>query len=944
MTKHQRELLERELELELLESAIEGDGVGRASVTLLEGGPGLGKSSLLDRADELAGERGFAVLRARAGVLERTLAWGVARQLFESFVVRAPVAARRSLLSGAASLAGPLLGLRPGRQDDPTQISDVDCEHGLYWLARNLAQRQPLALLIDDAQWSDQTSLRWLLYLIRRIERLPVAIIVSARPCDPDAPTGLLDALGAERVATVCALAPLSDRATQTALERAYEAPVDRRFAEACHSWTAGNPMFVTELAAKLAAEGVEPVAAAVDRVRTIVPPPAIARPLLLALARLSAPAVELARAVAVLEPAAELRHAAALAGLDLAAATDAFDELVRAHVLESDQPLTFVHPVLGRVVRDDQLPARRASAHRSAAQLLAGEGVDSELVVHHLLRSAPAGDEWAVDQLTTIAGRELERGAPGAAVTLLRRALEEPPPAARSALVRLALGRAEALAGDRRALQTLATAFAGTREPSLRAEIALLLGQLRLRAGDPGEAVEVLRAEADALGWLDPELRLRLEAMLMAAARFAGGSPALISDRQALVRSHEAESAPAARLVAGQQSWTLAASGTSARRANELARRALAEGEEIEEAPDAPEAWLGPIHVLALGDELEGAERWWAAAFARAERAGSVPAIAAVSCYRSATARLRGRVVEAELHARDALRACDSSLALLRGIASAGLAQALLDRGAAQEAVIVLERDLARLEQLPGAWAAETMFAAGRALVADGRLRGGAELLLGAGRRALEFGLANPAWLAWRSEAALALLALGDDPGARRLSDEELDLARRFGARRPIGIALRACGLIEGGDGGASKLEQSVGVLAASEARLEYARSLIELGCALRRGKRRADSRGPLKEGLAISHECGARALVERARAELAAAGARPRNAFRTGTDALTPSERRVCDLAASGKTNPQIARSLFVSRGTVESHLHSAYRKLEIDSRAALPVVLAA
>jgi DNA-binding CsgD family transcriptional regulator len=149
---------------------------------------------------------------------------------------------------------------------------------------------------------------------------------------------------------------------------------------------------------------------------------------------------------------------------------------------------------------------------------------------------------------------------------------------------------------------------------------------------------------------------------------------------------------------------------------------------------------------------------------------------------------------------------------------------------------------------------------------------------------------------------------------------------------------------LIEGGEQGLAKLRKSVGILARTGAQLEHARSLVELGCALRRANRRADSRAPLRQGLELALECGAGPLAERARTELAAAGARARNVFRIGSDALTPSERRVCVMAAAGKTNPEIAQSLFVSRATVESHLHSAYRKLDIESRSDLPVALAA
>ncbi len=235
-------------------------------------------------------------------------------------------------------------------------------------------------------------------------------------------------------------------------------------------------------------------------------------------------------------------------------------------------------------------------------------------------------------------------------------------------------------------------------------------------------------------------------------------------------------------------------------------------------------------------------------------------------------------------------------------------------------------------------------MHAAGRALVATGRLEDGARLLIDTGRRATASGIQNPAWLPWRSEAALALLQLGRGDEGLSLCDEELELAGRFGAPRPIGAALRARGLVSGGEGGVEQLGEAVEILAKSAARLEHSRALVSLGAALRRANRRAQAREPLTEGLALAEECGAEPVADEARSELRAAGSRPRAVYRTGADALTASERRVCELAATGKSNPEIAQVLFVTRATVESHLHSAYRRLDIASRSQLGEALAA
>jgi DNA-binding CsgD family transcriptional regulator len=129
--------------------------------------------------------------------------------------------------------------------------------------------------------------------------------------------------------------------------------------------------------------------------------------------------------------------------------------------------------------------------------------------------------------------------------------------------------------------------------------------------------------------------------------------------------------------------------------------------------------------------------------------------------------------------------------------------------------------------------------------------------------------------------------------------------------------------------------LREALAILDRSELRLERARVLVDLGAALRRRGARSEARDLLSQGMDIAHGCGARGLVDRARTELLAAGARPRRERRTGFEALTPSEQRVVALAAEGRTNRQIAQQLFVSARTVESHLGSAYVKLGVGSR---------
>lgn len=195
--------------------------------------------------------------------------------------------------------------------------------------------------------------------------------------------------------------------------------------------------------------------------------------------------------------------------------------------------------------------------------------------------------------------------------------------------------------------------------------------------------------------------------------------------------------------------------------------------------------------------------------------------------------------------------------------------------------------------------------------------------------------GYLNPAFAHWRGEAALAHLALGETAQATDLASENLRLARSFGAPDSTSYALRTCGIIAGGSTGLELLEEAVSVLDQTTAELERAGALVDLGAALRRAGYLKQSQDPLREGIDAAIRCHADALAARAAEEMRAAGLRPRRRPLTGRDALTTSELRVAKLAADGATNRQIAQGLFISRRTVEIHLTSTYRKLQINGR---------
>src|SRR4051794_28554040 len=211
------ELLERRGELEqagdLLAAAREGAG----GALLVQGPAGIGKSALIRAIRERGAAAGFTVLAARGAELEREFSFGVVRQLFEAPLAAAADGDRAALLAGAARLAEPAVGpLEPSVPTDASPSLDPSFAvlHGLYWLTANLAERSPLLVAVDDAQWADAASLRFVAYLAGRLDGLPVMLAVGVRPFEAGSAGPLLAALEAEPSARVVTPAPLSEAAT----------------------------------------------------------------------------------------------------------------------------------------------------------------------------------------------------------------------------------------------------------------------------------------------------------------------------------------------------------------------------------------------------------------------------------------------------------------------------------------------------------------------------------------------------------------------------------------------------------------------------------------------------------------------------------------------------------------------------------------------------------
>ncbi len=932
MTIHEpRQLYERDAELAVFDRLLDVDAAGGGRLVLVEGPPGIGKTRLLAEARRRAPSAGLEVLRARGVELEHERSYGIVRQLLEPVLTALSAAERAQVLAGAARTAVPVL--------DPTGTHDegdlsFSALHGLYAATVNLSARRPLLVCIDDLHWCDLASLRWLAYLLPRMEDLPVIVVASTRPPGSSSP---IAQLVEDPLTILVRPAPLSELGSAAVVRDLLSTAATPAFYAACHAESGGNPLWLRELVRAVAAQGLEPDAAAAATLRDL-GAQAIRRTVVTRLERLPRAAVAMARAVAVLGDGADFDHAAALAQLDGDQAFEAVLALQAADVLRTNPQLAFVHPVVRAAVEGDLAPLERSRGHRRAASLLAHAGAEPERVAAHLLMAPAEGDSGVVETLRAAARDARTRGAAESSVAYLRRALAEPPDDAVRPELLIELGVSESLVNDPAAAEHLAQALDLLAEPDQRAQVGFTLGRTLYTQARVDEAVRAFERALAELPPVDTPLRRLLEAARAHTVFTRSGAARLQLPRACC------EQDLGGRWLEALGAYVDAHSGASAEQATEGAERALAGGVFVEQ--DNGGGGLAAAALVLMHADRD-VRPVLDDALAHAHAHGSVLAFAAVKVFRARAAFLRGQIADAESDAVDALSAVGQwNVAIGARWAAAYLADALMEQGRLDEAARALARGIPRAGEPVPAFALRHWLvdSAARLRVLGGDLRGAVADLLDAGRRMEELGRTNPAFMAWRSQAAIVLLALGERDRAAALAAEELALSRRWGAPRALSISLRAMGLAEGGTAGRELLEEAVTVTEGSPARLEHAKALVELGAALRRANRRVDARERLREGLDVALRHGALPVVERAETELLATGARARRLLLRGAEALTASERRVAGLAAQGATNREIAQSLFVTTKTVEVHLTSAYRKLDISSRVQLPGALAA
>ena len=857
------------------------------------------------------------------------------------------------LAAGPSCLPEPMtppgLGFPGNRDGVVPQMDAANSVSGLYAEFSRLAMLQPIVVAVDDLHWCDESSAAALVYLARRTMPGRILLVAATSPHSARHETGVADELMAEPTTRALHLRPLPPgRVSRLVHEQVPQPP--QALVEACQSATGGNPFLLLALLAELRRHPDPDHGEYATTIATLAPR-VVARSIRRRLAAVPPHCLRVLQVTALLGHAADMASVAQLAEVEPEEVVPAIDAMVDLCLLHRDEVFRFRYTLERSTVYAEMPPAIRAQAHARAARVLSSRQASAEEVARHLVLTAPVGDPWAIEQLEGCAEQLLAAGHEELAVRCLRRVLREhldddargrlliAAADAESRVVTAAAGlpylrTAVELEADARALATSALDMGrALPEGAEHAELAMLLPTIAGRLDDGDRGTE--------------EVRLRLE--LAAAAEQplpdAGGAR-IVEDLLGGRRKG------ANRLERQALAQLAAVHATDARRWNadavaELAQQLVDTDNLTVTDPTDVRLWARALTTLARAGRFAPAATLARQAQAVATAHGEEAAFLELTSVLAFVYLLQGSLELAEEECGrvrspdDGPGAADTSGGSEAAQqARAVLAAVLEERGRHEEARRLLEGGPIP-RTVPGLAMLELR---GRLRVEAGRSEAGLSDLREAAHRARQWGIDNPAVSNWRGTLAGALHRTGASSEAWELAQEQVSVARAFGAAWSLGAALRTAATVAPAAERLPLLAEAVKVLEPSGATLELADALVELGAFLvAQGDDKESAREVLRRGADAAFRCSATPLVTRAVQLLRSTGARPRRVALTGTGALTPMERRAAELALAGHANAEIAEILFVNNKTVEAHLSRVYRKLRIRSRRQLPNSLA-
>lgn len=911
-------LFGRTEECERLDRLVQQAREGSSGALVLRGEAGIGKSALCAYAVERADR--ITVLQARGTPTESELAFSALADVLGPVLrFRGDLPEQQALALASALAIGP--ALETGR---------FTIYAATLSLLAAAAEDTPVLVVVDEAQWLDASSTEALLFATRRLDADRVAFLFAVR----DGRSTLFDQAGLPELR----LAPLNHEAADALLSSGVETDPAPNVAEVLLRAAAGNPLVLTELPTLLSSAqlaGTEPLD---DELPT---PVTVQRAFLRQVESLPKESRD-ALLVAAASDSGNLETISrALIALD-----------VDPHSLESAEEaalvsatggrLEFRHPLLRAAVYD----AASSIARREAHLALAGSAVGEEKIdrrAWHLAAAAPDRDEAAAGALEQAALAARRRGGHAEAASAFEQAgLLGAEGSERARRLRAAAADAWLVGRVDHARELLDASLDSADDARIRARIQHLRGAIEMWEGSPLAAHAMLVDEAARIEGLDPS---RAAKMLTDAAWACFMAAAIDSGLETAERACEVSAGVggvAETLAKAVLGIALVLSGET-RRAVPLFSEYLTLLESIESSPGLYQPFRPDGHVLLWFEQYDRARVVLTRTIDGARAASALGALPYALSVLSDLDFRTGNWAAAYASATEAVRIADEthqattlgfSLGLLSRIEAAQGREADCRAHAAQAMAISYPR--------VGAVVAFSGSGLGLLELGLGRTEEAVAQLEQLVRRVSEHGLEEPGVIQWAPDLIEAYVRLGRAADAE-LALEDFDrLAHKTERTWALAAAGRCRGLLAFEDEFEVEFRRALELHDRTPTPFERARTELCFGERLRRAKRRAEAREPLREALQTFERLGAAPWSERARVELAASGETARRRDPYAAEQLTPQELQVALVVARGATNKEAGAALFLSPKTIETHLGRVYRKLSVRSRTELAHLL--
>ena len=937
MTSAAQGLVGREVELDLAAAAVRAVSEGTGSALVIEGEAGIGKTRLVEYVVDAARSRGVAVYGGQAHPFERTRPFGV--------VAAALSLSRRSPDPRRAAIGELLGGRRPGAPVPGAADIQYRVVEEIVDLVESACSERPTLLVAEDIHWADSASLVTILSVARQLPLAALLVVVTARSSPQPAQLERLLADLAAGGARTLRLQPLSsDEVAVLASDVLGASPGPDLTAMLAKA--GGNPLWVVAMVRSLADEGRLRNAGDIIDVTTTELPASLGELVIRRLRDLPPETLELLRVTAVLGDTVSLRDVAAVTRRPPAEVVGQLSHAFDARLLdEADERVVFRHQLVHDAIYQHVPPSARRLLHREAAIVLMAEGADRLDVADHLILGAERGDEQAVTWLRD-AAREASAQAPLVTLELMRRADALLPGGHRDAdlvsaeLVQALLRAGKPAEASDRAQAVLARPHSTELETPLR---VALVGALALQ-NRAAELVAVVQASFAGSARLQPSDRVTMLAQQSWALTYTGDPRAGEASARTGLAIAEEGSDPAmtvwaltALMVAVGRQGRFGEALTHARRAAVLA----AGSPDTRSLPLQPKFFLG----LALFDcDLVGEARaayrealddqfgagWWLSETLMADAQASF----AIGEWDDAVPGL--------IAGGQAAQEKGNPLLVTQSLAyRAIIATATGDHPAARELIAGIA---ASLEGDLSYNAGVLAFAVAGLRAAEGDHQAAYDLLL----RCWRFDAARECRFYHRCLAP-DLVRLALTLGHRDVAAEVAGAVAEGVALAPEvptvrSLSLRCQGMV---DGEVEPMLEAVALARQVPLLIEHAGACEDAASLLAQHGRRDESAALLTEALERYEQAGADAWAGRVRGRLRALGVRPgsrgsRHRPAGGWDSLTTTEQAVSRLVAEGLTNGAVARRLYISPHTVNTHLRHVFAKLGVSNRVALATVV--